>query len=228
MSDHSTQSSLASSFCGSKCLRHSLMSIWHWLTLTPIVLTSLWRELNASIIWEEAASKDGGGGAIWDEEAVVGSAWTGELGGGDSASLSSLKPRCAFYFIIVCFSRVSLVFSFGSRFVISGTKHMQIFVTKHTKGRLVWCSSRISSIVSIMCLQRQKGTGCIRAYKNLTLLSTSSLRRAMGHRLCCTIFTRSRWEEENTPNLLDWGALSWARWWGSKNSIISSMEGGST
>jgi hypothetical protein len=46
--------------------------------LAPIVLTSRWSELNASIIWEKTASKDGEGGLVWDEEAAIGLAWTRE------------------------------------------------------------------------------------------------------------------------------------------------------
>jgi hypothetical protein len=146
------------------------MSIWHCSIPTPIVLTSYGKELKASIIWEKAASKDGGGG----------------IGGGCGASP---WPSCRSYaldFIRVWLPRGSWTLTLGSASVMFVKKMRQIFVTKHANGRPVWCLSRISSIVSTMCLQRQKGIRWIKAYKNLALSRTSSLRRAIGHRLCCT------------------------------------------
>jgi hypothetical protein len=77
-----------------------------------------------------------------------------------------------------------------------------IFMTKRAKGKPVECSSLISSIVCMICLHKQKSILMIKAYRILALLSTSSLRRVMGHILCKTIFASRRCEEENAPILM--------------------------
>jgi len=56
---------------------------------------------------------------------------------------------------------------------------------------------------------KQKGILIQGSYKNWALFKTSSLLRAMGHRLCSIIFASSRCREEKAPILMKACVRSW-------------------
>jgi hypothetical protein len=112
-----------------------------------------WIDSKAARIWAKPTSYCGGGGVVWEEEALVGSSnWTG---GGWGASYWPSCVSRAFDFIRVWLPKGSYIFILGST-EMSNSDWRKIFVTKHAKGSPVAWSTLNSSIMLRMLAQAKR------------------------------------------------------------------------